>query len=80
VGDQYTVAEGPAPETVLPAPDTDQTYPVAFEAEVVKVVEAVPWQIVPAEGVGTEGVPTLAGTITVPVAQAVVLHVPDART
>ena len=33
-----------------------------------------------AEGTGVEGVPTVGVTTTVPTAQAVVLHVPVART
>jgi hypothetical protein len=65
---------------LFPAPVTDQTYPVAFVAEVVNVDEGVPWQMVLAEGVGVVGVPTFAVTTTVPLAHAVVLQVPDART
>lgn len=53
---------------------------MAFDAEVVTVIEGVPWQIVVAEGTGTVGMPTLAGTVTVPLAQAVVLHAPEALT
>ena len=32
------------------------------------------------KGTGVEGVPTVGVTTTVPLAQVVVLHVPDART
>ena len=52
---------------------------MAFVAEVVNVDEAVPRQIVLAEGVGVVGVPTSGVTTTVPLAQEVVLQVPDAR-
>ena len=40
----------------------------------------VPWQIVAAEGTGTVGMPTLAGTVTIPLAHSVVLHAPAALT
>ena len=53
---------------------------MAFAAEVVTVIEGVPWHIVAAEGTGVVGVPTLAGTVTVPLAHAVVLQVPAALT
>lgn len=53
---------------------------MAFAAEVVTVIDGVPWQIVADEGTGAVGVPTLAGTVTVPLTQAVVLHAPAALT
>ena len=53
---------------------------VALAAEVVTLIEGVPWQIVMADGTGVVGVPTLARTVTVPLAQVVVLHVPAALT
>ena len=53
---------------------------MAFVAEVVTLIVGVPWQTVVAEGTGTVGVVTLAGTVTVPLAQTVVLHVPEALT
>lgn len=80
MGDHDTVPVVPVPDIVLPVPVTDHTYPVAFAAEVVKTDEGVPWQIVLAEGAGVVGVPTFGVTTTVPLAQAVVLQVPDART
>lgn len=53
---------------------------MAFEAEVDTVIDGVPWQMTDADGTGVEGVVTLAVTTTVPLAQAVTLHVPDALT
>lgn len=53
---------------------------MAFAAEVVTVIDGVPWQIVAAEGTGTDGVPTPAGTVTVPLAHTVVLQAPAALT
>ena len=79
-GDHVTVPAVPVPEIVFPAPSTVHTYPVAFVAEVVNTDVVVPWQIVVAEGTGTDGMPTLAGTVTVPLAHSVVLHAPPALT
>ena len=53
---------------------------MAFVAEVVTVIVGVPWQIVVADGTGTEGMLTLAGIVTVPLAHSVVLHAPAALT
>lgn len=53
---------------------------MALVAEVDTVIEGVPWQMVAADGTGTVGIVTLAVTTTVPLAQAVTLHVPDALT
>lgn len=80
VADQLTVTVAPVPEMVLPVPVTVQTYPVAPVADVVNAVPGVPWQIVGVAGVMAVGVPTPVGTTTVPLAQVVVLHAPDART
>jgi hypothetical protein len=80
VGDHVTVPVVTVPETVFPVPVTDQKYPVAFIAEVVNAVLGVPWQMVLAEGVGVVGLPTTGETTTVPLAQVVVLQVPEALT
>lgn len=77
---KLTVAVDPVPVIVLSVPDTVQLKLVAFEAVVDTVIDAVPWQRTEAEGTGTVGIPTLAGTVTVPLAHAVVLHVPEALT
>lgn len=53
---------------------------MAFAAEVDTVIDGVPWQIVVADGTGVEGVVTLPVTTTVPLAQAVTLHAPEALT
>lgn len=53
---------------------------MAFVAEVDTVIEGVPWQMVVADGTGTVGVVTSAVTTTVPLAQVVTLHVPEALT
>jgi hypothetical protein len=79
-GAHVTVPVGPVPEIVLPEPVTFQLYDVAFAADVVNSVVAVPWQIIDADGVGVTGITTPGRTTTVPVAHAVVLHVPEALT
>lgn len=64
---QVTVPVVPVPEIVFPAPVILHRYEVASLADVVYEVGELPWQIVVAEGDGTDGTPTVGVTVIVAV-------------